>query len=120
MAAKRAPNLRAADRIIAGLCTLFIRRQRVPRSVVVLKPVLVVMDQFTRRIIGLASTAAPLTASRCAGCSKERLVGKVCPKCLSSDHDRLYRFHQWQANLRALVADISNTAHESEVVVSGA
>ena len=35
---KRAPNLRAADRIIAGLCTLFMRRARVLRSAIVLKP----------------------------------------------------------------------------------
>jgi hypothetical protein len=35
---KRAPNLRASDRIIAGLCTLFIRRARVFRSAIVLKP----------------------------------------------------------------------------------
>ena len=35
---KRAPNLRATDRIIAGLCTLFMRPERVPRSAVVLKP----------------------------------------------------------------------------------
>jgi len=35
---KRAPNLHAADRIIAGLCTLFMRRARVLRSAVVLKP----------------------------------------------------------------------------------
>jgi hypothetical protein len=35
---KRAPNLRASDRIIAGLCTLFIRRVRVFRSAIVLKP----------------------------------------------------------------------------------
>ena len=35
---KRAPNLRAADRIIAGLCTLFIRPARVLRSAIVLKP----------------------------------------------------------------------------------
>ena len=34
---KRAPNLRATDRIIAGLCTLFIRPARVLRSAVVLK-----------------------------------------------------------------------------------
>jgi hypothetical protein len=34
---KRAPNLRAADRIIAGLCTLFIRPARVLRSAIVLK-----------------------------------------------------------------------------------
>src|SRR5947209_8918472 len=35
---KRAPNLHAGDRIIAGLCTLFMRRARVLRSAVVLKP----------------------------------------------------------------------------------
>jgi hypothetical protein len=32
---KRAPNLRAADRIITGLCTLFMRPARVLRSRVV-------------------------------------------------------------------------------------
>src|ERR671910_1561963 len=35
---KRAPNLRATDRIIAGLCTLFMRPARVLRSAIVLKP----------------------------------------------------------------------------------
>jgi len=35
---KRAPNLRAADRIIAGLCTLFMRPARVLRFAIVLKP----------------------------------------------------------------------------------
>ena len=35
---KRAPNLRASDRIIAGLCTLFMRRARVRRSAIALKP----------------------------------------------------------------------------------
>jgi len=27
---------------------------------------------------------------------------QTLPKYLSSDHDLLYRFHQWQANLRVL------------------
>src|SRR5262249_25742504 len=35
---KRAPNLRASDRIIIGLCTLLMRPSRVLRSAVVLKP----------------------------------------------------------------------------------
>jgi hypothetical protein len=35
---KRAPNLRAADRIIAGLCTLFMHPARLLRSAIVLKP----------------------------------------------------------------------------------
>jgi putative transposase len=34
---KRAPNLRATDRIIAGLCTLFMRPARVLRSAIVLR-----------------------------------------------------------------------------------
>src|SRR5690349_12036922 len=35
---KRAPNLRATDRIIAGLCTMFMRPARVLRSAIVVKP----------------------------------------------------------------------------------
>src|SRR6516165_8131406 len=35
---KRAPNLRAAERFIAGLCTLFMNPARVRRSAIVLKP----------------------------------------------------------------------------------
>jgi hypothetical protein len=35
---KRAPNLRAAERFIAGLCTLFMNPARVLRFAIVLKP----------------------------------------------------------------------------------
>jgi len=35
---KRAPNLRAGERFIAGLCTLFMNKARVLRSAIVLKP----------------------------------------------------------------------------------
>ena len=38
--------------------------------------------------------------------------GHSLPKCLSSDHDPLYRFHQWQANLRVLeVAEIKTVPY---------
>jgi putative transposase len=37
-ARKRAPNLRATERIIAGLCALFINPARILRSAIVLKP----------------------------------------------------------------------------------
>ena len=33
---------------------------------------------------------------------KQAIRGVALPKYLSSDHDPLYRFHQWQANLRIL------------------
>jgi hypothetical protein len=35
---KRSPNLRLADRIVAGVCVLFIRQSRLVRSAIVLKP----------------------------------------------------------------------------------
>jgi len=35
---KRAPNLHTADRVIAALCTVFMRPARVLRSAIVLKP----------------------------------------------------------------------------------
>jgi len=38
--------------------------------------------------------------------------GQPLPKYLRSDHDPLYRFHQWQANLRVLaVAEIKTVPH---------
>jgi putative transposase len=218
---KRAPNLRAADRIIAGLCTLFMRRARVLRSGIVLKPstllhlhsvlrkrkyrmlfspergrrpgpkgperalieavvamkrrnpnwgcpriahqialafgieidkdvvrrilsihyrpesdsggpswltflghakdslwscdlfrcesatlrtywVLVVMDQFTRRIIGFGIHSGIVDGVALCRMFHRAIRGHSLPKYLSSDHDPLYRFHQWQANLRVL------------------
>ena len=38
--------------------------------------------------------------------------GHSLPKYLSSDHDPLYRFHQWEANLRILgVTEIKSVAY---------
>ena len=45
---KRAPNLRASDRIIAGLCALLMRPARIIRSAIVLKP----SHPFVERLIG--------------------------------------------------------------------
>jgi len=60
------------------------------------------MDQFTRRVIGLAFTAG--TNDRVAPCRmfQSAIRGHGLPKYLNSDHDPLYRFHQWQDNLRVL------------------
>ncbi len=228
---KRSPNLRTADRIIAGLCTLFIRPARVLRSAVVLKPstllhfhsllskrkyrmlfssarrprpgpkgperelidavvamkrrnpkwgcpriaqqialafgieidkdvvrrilsvhyrpqpdsggpswltflghttdslwscdlfrcesatlrthwVLVVMDQFTRRIIGFSVHCGAVHGAALCRMFQRAIRGHGLPKYLSSDHDPLYRFQQWQANLRVLeVKEIKTVPH---------
>src|SRR5262250_3778172 len=64
--------------------------------------VLVVMDQFTRRIVGFGVHSGIVDAVALCWMFHRAIRGQRLPKYLSSDHDPLYRFHQWQANLRVL------------------
>jgi putative transposase len=65
--------------------------------------ILVVMDQYTRRIIGVAAHAGTVDGVALCRMFHRAIVGqRSLPKYLSSDHDPLFRFAQWQANLRIL------------------
>jgi putative transposase len=65
--------------------------------------VLVVMDQYTRRIIGFGVHAGTVDGVALCRMFNRAIRGQGwLPKYLSSDHDPLYKFHQWQANLRIL------------------
>jgi len=64
--------------------------------------VLVVMDQFTRRIVGFGVHCGVVDGVALCRMFNRAIRGQTLPKYLSSDHDPLYRFHQWQANLRIL------------------
>jgi transposase InsO family protein len=64
--------------------------------------VLVVMDQYTRRIIGFGIQRGVVNGLGLCRMFKQAIRGAGLPKYLSSDHDPLYRFHQWEANLRIL------------------
>jgi len=64
--------------------------------------VLVVMDQFTRRIVGFGVHRGVVDGVALCRMFNRVIRGQTLPKYLSSDHDPLYRFHQWQANLRIL------------------
>jgi transposase InsO family protein len=65
--------------------------------------VLVVMDQYTRRIIGFGVHAGTVDGVALCRMFNRAIRGqRGLPKYLSSDHDPLYKFHQWQANLRIL------------------
>jgi transposase InsO family protein len=70
--------------------------------------ILVVMDQYTRRIMGFGLHAGPVDGLVLCRMFNHALQGhRSMPKYLSSDNDPLYRFPQWQANLRILeVAEI--------------
>ena len=61
------------------------------------------MDKYTRRIIGFRAEAGRVDGvSLCRMFNRAIRGQRWLPKYLSSDNDPLYRFHQWQANLRIL------------------
>jgi transposase InsO family protein len=64
--------------------------------------VLVVMDQFTRRIIGFAVQAGDVDGPILCRLLNRAISGKHTPRYLSSDNDPLFTFHRLRANLRIL------------------
>ena len=67
--------------------------------------VLVVMDQFTRRIIGFGIRAGAVDGIALCRMFNHAIAGKGLPSYLSSDNDPLFEFHRWEANLRVLGVD---------------
>ena len=64
--------------------------------------VLVVMDQFTRRLIGFAVHAGNVNGIILRQMFNKVIAGKSVPQYLSSDNDPLFEYHRWLANLRVL------------------
>jgi len=64
--------------------------------------VLIVMDQFTRRIVGFAVRSGIVDGAALCQMFNRAIRGQARPNYLSTDNDPLYRFPQWQANLRVL------------------
>ncbi len=63
---------------------------------------MVVMDQYTRRIIGFAAHAGVLDGPIVCRMFNSSIGGTNSPQYLSSDNDPLFLFRQWSANLRIL------------------
>jgi transposase InsO family protein len=64
--------------------------------------VLVVMDQFTRRIIGFGVHAGDVDGIALCHMFDTAISTQGAPHYLSSDNDPLFRYHRWKANLRIL------------------
>lgn len=64
--------------------------------------VLVVMDHWTRRIVGFSAHRGVVDGVARCRMFNHATCGQSPPTYLSADHDPLYRCHQWQANLRIL------------------
>jgi putative transposase len=59
-------------------------------------------DQYTRRIIGFGIQAGVVDGPALCRMFNHAIRRAGLPKNLSSDHDPLFCFHEWQANLRIL------------------
>ena len=66
---------------------------------------MVVIDQFTRRIIGFAVHAGDCDGIIYCRMFNQIIACKSLPKYLNSDNDPLFLFHHREANLRILEID---------------
>jgi len=60
------------------------------------------MDVFTRRIVGFGVERAYIDGISVCRMFNHAVSRQSLPKRLSTDHDPLFRFHRWLANLRVL------------------
>ncbi|MEP7309631.1 MAG: integrase core domain-containing protein [Acidobacteriota bacterium] len=67
--------------------------------------VLVVMDQFTRRLVGVGVHCRAMTGVDVCCMFNAAIHGQGTPRHLSTDHDPLFEAHRWRANRRVLAID---------------
>jgi putative transposase len=67
--------------------------------------VMVVMDVFTRRIVGFGVEPAHIDGISVCRMFNQARCAQPLAKRLRTDHDPLFRFHRWRANLRILDID---------------
>lgn len=67
--------------------------------------VLVVIDIFTRRIVGFGVAREHIDGVIVCRMFNQAVAGQPRSKHLSTDRDPLFRFHRWLANLRVLEID---------------
>jgi hypothetical protein len=75
--------------------------------------ILVVMDQYTRRIIGFGMHVGAVDGTALCLMFNHAIAGQLdMPKYLSCDHDPLFLFERWRANRRILdVIEIKTVPH---------
>ena len=74
--------------------------------------VMIVMDQFTRRLIGFSVNKGDIAGIDLCCMFNKIIIKKVLPKYLSSDNDPLFQFQRWKANLRVLdIEEIKSVPH---------
>ena len=74
--------------------------------------VMVVMDQYSRRVIGFAVYAGNVDGPSLCRMFNQATSGQAWPERISSDNDPLFQYHRWKANLRVLeIEEIKSVPH---------
>ena len=74
--------------------------------------IMVVMDQYTRRVIGFAVHTGNVDGPALCRMFNDATSGQGWPIYLSSDNDPLFQYHRWKANLRVLdIEEIKSIPH---------
>jgi len=74
--------------------------------------VMVVMDIYTRRIIGFAVHASDPDGVAYCRMFNNIISGQELPTYISSDNDPIFKFHRWKANLRILdIEELKTVPH---------
>jgi transposase InsO family protein len=63
------------------------------------------MDVWTRRLVGFDVERGNIDGVSACRMFNRAIAGQPLPKRVSTDHDPLFRFHRWLANLRVLEID---------------
>jgi putative transposase len=71
--------------------------------------VLVAMDQFMRRLVGIGVHGGTIAGADVCRMFNSAIHGQGLPRHLSTDHDPLFEAHQWTANLQILEIDAIKT-----------
>lgn len=74
--------------------------------------IMILMDQYTRRIIGFAVHAGTVDGPAVCRMLNDATSGEGWPQRISSDNDPLFQYHRWKANLRVLeIEEIKSLPH---------
>jgi transposase InsO family protein len=73
---------------------------------------MVVLDQYTRSIIGFGVLAGNVDGPALCRMFNDATSGQGCPTHISSDNDPLFQYHRWKTNLRVLeIEEIKSLPH---------
>jgi len=97
---QRAPNLTTLDRLVLGSCTLFLSLGGIWTCGALIRPA--TLFKFHKALVDRSYRLLFSAGVSVCRMLNHAVASQPLPNYLSTDHDPLFRFHRWLANLRVL------------------